>query len=150
MTKTTVAALLAIVVSSLPCPSLAKGDGVGLWMEGRVSTLQVADDQIRFVLTGRFWFEQYRGPKRSSIEVVARRGIPVAVTQAEPFFAMSTSWRAGAIREKGALAALMQAAAQHNRVVKFELTDAMLEFAIEPRFAVNSAKVIRATDADLR
>jgi hypothetical protein len=149
--RNTLAVLLAIGVSVVPCLTSAKGEGVGLWMEGTVSNLHVVDDQIHFfVLTGRFWFEQYRGTKRSSIEVDGRRGLSVTLTQAQPFFAMSTDWRAGAIRKEGSLSALMKAAAQSNRVMRFELLDARLDFGSGSRFAVDSARVIRATDGDLR
>jgi len=144
------AALLVIGVYVLPCPASAKGEGVGLWMEGTVSNLHVADDQIHFMLTGRFWFEQYRGAKRSSVEVDGRRGLSVTVTQAQPFFAKHTDWRAGAIREEGSLSTLVKAAARTNRVMRFQLLDARVDFGSDGSFAVESAKVIRATDDDLR
>jgi hypothetical protein len=144
------AATLAIGVCVVPCPTSAKGEGVGLWMEGTVSNLDVTDDRIHFVLTGRFWFEQYRGTRRSSVEVDGRRGLPVTLTQAQPFFAMSPDWRAGAIREEGSLSALVRAAARGNRVMRFELLDARLDFGSGGGFAVHSASVIRATDGDVR
>ena len=150
MFRSTLAALLAISVFVRPCPTLAKGEGGGLWMEGPVSNLQVVGDQIHFVLTGKFWFEQYHGAKRSSVEVDGRRGLSVTVTQAQPFFAMTTDWRAGAIREEGSLSTLIKAAAQNDRVMRFELLDARLDFGSGRRFAVHSARVIRATDGDLR
>jgi len=102
------------------------------------------------VLTGRFWLEQYRGNVRSVVEVDGRRGIPVTVVQAEPFFAMTTNWGGGAIRAHGALLPILETAAERKRTVKLELLDAKLVFGREGYFEVTEGAVIRATDADLR
>ena len=44
MFKSTLAAVLAISVSVLPCPTLAKVEDVGLWMEGTVSNPHVVGE----------------------------------------------------------------------------------------------------------
>jgi len=119
-------------------------------MEGTVSNLEIQGEKLRFVLTGRFSFKQWRGRTESSVDVDGSRGIPVTVVQAKPFYAMTEDGRGAAIREKGALAAILQAAAGHKRVVRFQLVDARLVFGREGRFTVAQAGVIRATDADLR
>jgi len=133
----------------LPVLVQAKGDGVGLWMEGTVSGVQVQGQDIHLILSGRFWFEQYRGNSRSSVEVDGRPGLEVSVTQAAPFFAMTSDWRGGAIRDQGALLAILRAAAQKGRLVKFELAGAQLSFGGEHRLVVTKAAVVRATDHDL-
>jgi hypothetical protein len=145
--------LVALVVVS-PVVAFAKGEGVGLWMEGTVSDVQVEGPTIQFVLTGRFWFQQYRGRERSIVEIKGEHGkpaiIPVTVTQGEPFFAMSPSWKAGAIQEQGALPRITQAASRHDRIVKFEFWGAEVAFGRAGHFTVVNGTIIRATDHDLR
>ncbi len=137
---------------SLPASVLAKGDGVALRMEGTVSKLEFKGDRAHFILTGRFFFKQWRGPDQteSSVDVDGSRGIPVTVVQSKPFFAMTENGRGGAIRGKGALAAILRASAEHKHVVKFQLVDANLAFGRDDGFKVTHATVIRATDANLR
>ncbi len=142
--------ILLLVILLLASAVQAKGDGVGLRMEGTVSNLQVQGDRLHFILTGRFSFKQWRGQTESSVDVDGSRGIPVTVVQAKPFYAVTEDGRGAAIREKGALAGILQAAAEHKRVVRFQLVDARLVFGREGRFTVAHAGVIRATDADLR
>jgi hypothetical protein len=134
----------------LPVVVYAKGDGVGLWMEGTVSNVNADGEDIHLTLSGRFWFEQYRGNSRSSVEVDGRRGLPLTVTQAAPFFAMTTSWRGGAIRDPGTLLAVLRVAAQRGQLVRFELADAQVSFGRDSTFSVVRASVVRATDHDLR
>ena len=146
-----IAPVILLLVSLLLAAAVqAKGDGVGLRMEGTVSKLEVQGDKLHFILTGRFSFKQWRGQTESSVDVDGRRGIPVTVVQANPFFAMTEDGHGAAIREKGALAGILQAAAEHKRVVRFQLVDARLVFGRGGRFAVAHAGVIRATDAGLR
>jgi hypothetical protein len=143
--------LIASVICFLGAVSAqSKGEGVGLWMEGTISDLHVTGDQMKFVLTGSFRFDQYRGTTRSVVEVDGRRGIPVTIRQGKPFFAMTTDWRGGAIRENGALLTILQTAARSHRVVKLELTEARLAFGPDRTFIVTDGAVIRATDHDLR
>ena len=143
---------LAVVAaaSMLPMLASAKGEGVGLWMEGTVSNVEVGGQDIRLVLTGRFWFEQYRGRERSIVVVDGRHGLTATIAQATPFFAMAADWRAGAIRGPGALLAIVGAAAQRGRSVKFEFLDARLAFGRDGSLTVVAGGVIRATDHDLR
>ncbi len=147
----TIAPVILLLVSLLLAAAVqAKGDGVGLRMEGTVSNLEVQGDKLHFILTGRFSFKQWRGQTESSVDVDGSRGIPVMVVQAKPFYAMTEDGRGAAIRGKGALAGILQAAAEHKRVVRFQLVDARLVFGRAGRFSVAHAAVIRATDADLR
>jgi hypothetical protein len=141
-----VAALLATCV-------FAKGEGVGLWMEGQVSEVRAEGKNIHLVVTGRFWFEQYRGQQRSVVEVKNLRGgaavIPATIRQGKPFFAMvnrENGWGGGAIRQPGALLEILRTASGSGRIVKFELVDARLKFGREGRFRVESADTLRATD----
>lgn len=147
-----VTSLLAVVLGGalLAGHVHAKGEGVGLWMEGTVANVRAEGKRTHLVLTGRFWLEQYRGNVRSVVEVDGRRGIPVTVVQAEPFFAMTTNWGGGSIRAQGALLPILETAAERKRTVKLELLDAKLVFGREGHFEVTEGAVIRVTDADLR
>ena len=141
-------------VALLPAAVLAKGEGVGLWMEGQVSEVRAEGQNIRLVVTGRFWFEQYRGAEPSVVEVRDLRGGPASITatltQGRPFYAMVESWKGGAIRKSGALLAILQAAAGTGQVVRFELANARLQFGSGGTLSVESATVRRATDHNLR
>jgi hypothetical protein len=146
--------LLAVLFAALPLCAMAKGEGVGLRMEGQVSEVRAEGSRIHLVVTGRFWFEQYRDQQRSVVEIRDLRGgaatIPVVVTQGKPFFAMLAGSGGGAIRPPGGLLQILNTASGTDRVVKFELINARLKFGAEGRFAVEAGEVIRATDHDLR
>jgi hypothetical protein len=150
MRRATAVIVAVLVTSCLAVLAHAKGDGVGLWMEGTVSKVRSDGQRIHLMVTGRFWFEQYRGTARSVVEVDGSRGVSAAVVQGQPFFAMSSDWRAGSIRLIGALLAILETAGRHHRPVRFELTEAKLVFGRDGGFAVADAAVLRATDADLR
>src|SRR5258706_10963432 len=142
------------VAALLPAAVLAKGEGVGLWMEGQVSEVRAEGSSIRLVVTGRFWFEQTRGAEPSVVEVRDLRGgpatIPAVLTQGRPFFAMVESWKGGSIRKSGALLAILEAASRTGQVVRLELANARLQFGSGSTLAVESATVRRATDHSLR
>ena len=147
---------VALAAAALfPVAVLAKGAGVGLWMEGTVSEVKAEGQKIRLALTGRFWFAQHRGQQASIIEVRDLRGgpatIPATLTQGKMFFAMVENWGGGALREdKGALLSILQTAAGSARAVKFELVNARLKFGPGGKFTVESADVVRLTDHTLR
>jgi hypothetical protein len=147
---TSIALLLASLL--LASAAQAKGDGVALRMEGTVSNLEIQGEKLRFLLTGNFSFKQWRGRDQteSSVDVDGSRGIAVTVVQSKPFYAMTEDGHGAAIREEGALASILRAAAEHKRLVKFQLIDAKLTFGRGGSFEVTQAAVIRATDADLR
>ncbi len=128
-----------------PAGVCAKGEGVGLWMEGTVSEVKAEGQRVRLVLTGRFWFEQHRNQQASVIEVRDLRtggpaSIPATLTQGKVFFAMVENW----------LLRLLQSAAGSPQVLKFELANARLKFGSIGKLTVESAQVIRATDPKLR
>jgi hypothetical protein len=142
-------------VALVPCTVAAKGEGIGLWMEGQVSEVRAEGRDVRLVLTGRFWFDQYRGQEPSIVEVHDPRtggaaSIPAVLTQGRPFYAMTENWRGGATRKSGALLEILQAAAASGKTVKFELADSRLSFGRGGTLAVEHAIVRRATDHSLR
>lgn len=147
------AALTAVAL--LPGTVAAKGEAIGLWMEGQVSEVRAEGRDIRLVLTGHFWFDQH-GAQVPSVVVVhdPRTGgaasIPVVLTQGRPFYAMTENWRGGALRKSGALLEILQAAATTGKRVRFELADSRLSFSRGGTLAVERATVRRATDPALR
>lgn len=142
-------ALLAALVL-LPATVLAKGEGVGLWMEGQVSEVRAEGQSIRLTLTGRFWLQQYRGGAEHAVVEVSNKLIPATLTQGRPFYAMTENWGGGSIRKSGALLAMLQAAAVSGKPVKLELADSRIAFGRGGTLAVESAIVRRATDHALR
>ena len=47
-------AILLLLGLTVAADSFAKGEGIGLRMEGSISNLEVQGETLRFVLTGRF------------------------------------------------------------------------------------------------
>jgi hypothetical protein len=125
---------------------------VGFWMEGTVTNVTEAEGRIQFRLNGNFSFHQIpeEGPQNQVIKVFGEHGISATVQQSEPFFAMTTDWSGGSLRKKGDLLKLLKTAAGRGGVVKFELFNPKMEFGPGLKFTLLDAKVIRATDADLR
>jgi|SRR5690349_4578883 len=133
----------------------AKGEAIGLWMEGQVSEVRAEGRDIRLVLTGHFWFDQHSGQEPAVVVVHDPRtggaaSIPVVLTQGRPFYAMTENWRGGALRKSGALLEILQAAAATGKSVRFELADSRLAFGRGGTLTVERAIVRRATDQTLR
>ena len=74
-----------LVAALSPAYALAKGEGVGLWMEGQISEVRAEGGTIHLVVTGRFWLDQYHGENASLVEPKKGR-IPATVRQGKPFF----------------------------------------------------------------
>lgn len=137
----------------LPIAALAKGGGVGFTMDGTVTNVTVSGENIQFTFTGTFRMSQFRGIRKSVVEIDCEHGVSATVSQGEPFFAMSSDGRAGAIRPAGALLKIFRATAERNRKITIELRDVKMEIGKDHdygHFTLSDAKVIRATDADLR
>lgn len=137
----------------LPNVALTKGQGVGFTMEGTITSVSAMGKEIHFTFTGTFYISQFLDQKKSVVEIDCSQGISATVSQGDPFFAMSTDGRAGAIRPSGELLKILNAAAKHRRTVKFELYDVRLAHGKDNdygHFTLTGAKVVRATDADLR
>src|ERR1041385_1585946 len=137
----------------LPVVALAKGDGIGFSMEGTVTNISVDGERIHFTFSGTFRISQFRGSEHSVVEIDCQRGVSAAVSQGDPFFAMSSDGRAGALRPAGELLKILKAAVEHGRVVKFELYNVKLAVGKGRNhgdFTLSDAAVVRITDADLR
>ena len=140
--------LLAVL---LPTLSYAKGEHVGIWMQGTITELKTNGDKIHFRLSGKLWLVQYRtGEKPAHVEVKTAKPASVTISQNKLFFAMSADGRGGAVRKKGALLKIIKAAIQHKRSIKFQLVDPVIDFGAKENFKLIHSRVIRATDADLR
>jgi hypothetical protein len=144
----------ACVLLALNCLLLvslhAKGGGVGFWMEGTVADVTAEGDRIKFHLKGQFRFHQYRDSQTPQIiKVNCENGITAVVHQAEPFFAFTPDWSAGAIQDKGGLLRILKAAVERGLVVRFELLEPQIAFDARQNITLTDAAVVRATDADL-
>src|SRR5262245_8433121 len=84
--------------------------GVDFQMEGTVTNVVAMDGRIQFRLNGHLRLAQFPpdNPKRVFIEVHGKDAISATVTQAKPFFAMTTDWRAGALRKEGELLKILK------------------------------------------
>lgn len=135
----------------LPITVLAKGGGIGFWLEGIVSDVSAQGDEIHFHLKGEFRFDQYRGGHTPQvIKVDCENGVSASVHQADPFFAFTPDWGGGSIQDKGGLLRILKAAAQRGNVVRFEIFEPQIAFDAQQHFTLTDAAVVRATDADLR
>ena len=148
-TTSVVCALLALGFL-LPVTLLAKGGGVGFWMEGTLSDVTAVGDKIQFHLKGQFRFDQYPdGHTPQVIKIDCKQSISATVHQADPFFAFTPDWKAGSIQDKGGLLRILKAAAERGNVVRFELLEPQLAFDAQQNITLSDAAVVRATDVDL-
>lgn len=99
----TIAVMTVFLLTARSLSASAKGDGIALSMEGGVSHVKPEGKLIRLVFKGRFYFVQYAGSAKSSASVDCENGCPAALTQANPFFAMTKDGAGGAIQEAGGL-----------------------------------------------
>jgi hypothetical protein len=134
----------------LPVSLLAKGGGIGFWMEGTVTDVTTEGDRIKFHLKGQFRFDQYSGGHTPQIiKVDCEKGITAIVHQADPFFAFTPDWGGGSIQGKGGLLRILKAAAERGGIVRFELLEPQITFDARQNITLTDAAVVRATDADL-
>jgi hypothetical protein len=146
-----VAALIAVAVFATFVPyAAAKGEGVGFWLEGTVSGVRIVGRYIQLSVAGRLWLRQFPDgqPPGQHVEFDCPEGISATLTQAQEFFAMSTDWGGGALRQPGHLHKILEAAAKRGNVVRFQLLEPRIDFAGGQCPALSSA-VVRATDTDL-
>jgi hypothetical protein len=143
----------------LPAVAQAKGDGLAFGMEGRVANVSISTngESIHFTFKGVFRIDQYhdteQATQHSSVEIDCKGGVSATVSQGDPFYSMTPDGRGGALRPKGQLLKILNAAVQHNRVVKFELYDVKIAVGNGKNFqdfTLTDATVVRATDADLK
>ena len=151
-TRTTVSLYASIVfLACLHPPALAKGGGVGYWLEGTISSVHVDGSRIELVIAGSLTLDQYHeGPStRQSIHYECARGIAASLAQWKPFFIMSADWHAGALRGSGELGRLAQATLKRGNVIKLEMLNPKIDFA-DGQCPIVKADVIRATDPELK
>lgn len=136
----------------LPAIVPGKSDVPGFFMKGAVANVSASGGRIHFTFTGTFRISQYHRFRRSTVEIDCKRGISATVYQGDLFVAEAPDGRSGAVRPAGALLKILDAAADHNRVVNFELYDVKMTMGTGNDFGafmLSDAGVVRATDADL-
>ena len=141
---------LSLLVLAIPV-SFGKGGGVGYWLEGTVASVRIAGDRVELVLAGSLTLLQYSGgpSTRQAVLYECPRGISASLRQGDPFFAMSSDWRGGAIRYEGELARLAQTAMQRGSTIKIELEKQKIDFSVWQCPQV-VAEAIRETDHYLK
>ncbi|HTO50460.1 MAG TPA: hypothetical protein VML91_22690 [Burkholderiales bacterium] len=125
-----VSALLASsVIVAAPSPVLAKGEGVGVYLQGLVSNVRSTETGVTFKLSGVVELVQYRGQERSVIRVTGAAPVPVTAKQSDFCFVMidDSSWNPGPCRE-GQLIGSLERAAREHRAIRLELARTTLRF----------------------
>ena len=142
----TTLALLALSTSL----ALAKGGGVGYWLEGKVTSVRLAGDRVEMVIIGQLTLDQFSGgpATRQAIRYECPHGISATLGQWKSFYAMTSNWRGGGIRGEGELGRLAQISLDRGSVIKLELQNPQIDFT-DWQCPVVKADVIRATDHDL-
>ena len=134
----------------LPVTALAKGDGVGFTMEGTLTNFTATGESYRFTFTGIFHITQWRGVSHSTVEIDCKHGFSATVTQNSFFVATHPSLNAAAVRnDPNALSNILKAAAEHGRLLKFELANPKITFGNSGSITNLESAVVRATDWDL-
>src|SRR4051794_9940931 len=93
-----------ILLGCANSPVFAKGGGVGYWLEGTISSVDLVDNRVELVLSGLLILDQYTGgpSTRQSVQYECKRGMRASLVQwQQMFFIMSTDWRGGALRGDG-------------------------------------------------
>jgi flagellin-like protein len=128
-----------------------KGGGVGYWLEGTITSVNVVDNRVELIITGRLTLDQYAGSPstRQSVHYECAHGISASLVQWQSFFVMSADWRGGALRGGGELARLAQVSEKRGNVIKLELLNPKIDFA-DWQCPNVQAEVIRATDPELK
>ncbi len=134
----------------LPCVALAKGDGVGFTMSGTLTNFNISGETCHFTFTGTVRITQWHGIFHSTVEIVCTNGFGATVTQNQFFVATHPTLNAAAVRnDPKALSAILKIAAEHGRVIKFELAHPKITFDDRGQIKNLESAVVRATDWDL-
>jgi hypothetical protein len=149
--RTTFSVLTVALLALSTCTAFAKGEGVGYWLEGKVTGVHINGNKVDLVIAGTLTLDQYSaGPEtRQAIRYECARGFSATLGQWKPFFAMTSNWRGGGIRGEGELGRLAQAALEQGSVIKIELQNPQIDFT-HWQCPIVKADAIRATDHALR
>jgi hypothetical protein len=154
--------LLPLFLVLLTPVALAKGGGVGYWLEGTVTNVRTdgngscptawceGREPIQLVFAGSLLMVQYPDGSKTpqTIEFQCLKGMSVKLAQRDTFFGISVAGRGGGYRYPYQLPQLLQLAATHGTKMKLQLQRPHIDFADWQCPAI-AAEVIRATDGDL-
>lgn len=144
------ALLVSTLIVTAPSSVSAKGEGVGVYLQGLVSNVRSTAAGVTFKLTGVVELVQYRGQEKSVILVKGAAPVPVASRQSDFCFVMidDSSWNPGPCRE-GQLAGALERAARERRAIRLELARTTLRFGggeQEVEVEVQASEMLRLSD----
>jgi hypothetical protein len=142
------ALLVSTLIVTAPSPVSAKGEGVGVYLQGLVSSVRSTAAGVTFKLTGVVELVQYRGQEKSVILVKGTAPVPVASRQSDFCFVMidDSSWHPGPCRE-GQLAGALERAARERRAIRLELARTTLRFGGgEQEVEVQASEMLRLSE----
>src|SRR5215469_14955327 len=99
----------------VPLMALAKGDGVGFWMDGTLTNFSMSGTNCHFTFAGTFKITQWHGVSHTTIEIECTNGFPATVSQNWFFVAMHPTLNAAAVRnDPNALSGILKLAAERG------------------------------------
>ena len=123
-----------ILIAVLLTSSLvfAKGDGVGVYLDGAVSNVQADGREIRFRLNGTLELKQFHRGRQSVIRIQSADAVTVKTKQVDFCFVLidDWSWNPGPCQPGQLLKALERASREHVQV-RLELSRTTLRFGGE-------------------
>jgi hypothetical protein len=142
--------LVVIVLLLAPTSVFAKGEGVGVYLEGLVSDVRAEGRSISFRLSGSLDLTQFRRGEQSVIRIQGRTPVEVTTRQGDFCFVLIDDWswhpgpcRAGQLRE-----ALERAAREHLGL-RLELGRVALRFGgAENDVEVTDSETLRVKKVD--
>ena len=142
------ALLVSILIVTAPSSVSAKGEGVGVYLQGLVSNVRSTEAGVTFKLSGVVELVQHRGQERSVILVKGAAPVPVASRQGDFCFVMidDSSWNPGPCRE-GQLVGALERAARERRTIRLELARTTLRFGgAEREVEVQASEMLRLSE----
>ena len=143
------ALLVSTLIVTATSPVSAKGEGVGVYLQGLVSNVRSTAAGVTFKLTGVVELVQYRAQEKSVILVQGAAPVPVASRQSDFCFVMidDSSWNPGPCREGQLAEALERAARERRAAIRLELARTTLRFGGgEQEVEVQASEMLRLSD----
>jgi len=139
---------LSIALLLAPAFVFAKGEGVGVYLEGLVSDVRADGPKIHFRLSGTVDLIQYRGRQESLIRIQGDRPVEATTRQDDFCFVMidDASWHPGPC-QKGQILATLKRAAAERVPLRLELSRTALRFGTgEGHVTVTDSVTLRVSE----
>ena len=142
------ALLVSAIVVAAPSSVSAKGEGVGVYLQGLVSNVRSTGSGVTFNLSGVVELVQYRGGEESVILIKGTVPVPVTSRQGDFCFVLidDWSWNPGPCRG-GQLVDALERAARERRAIRLELGRTTLRFGSgEHEVEVQASEMLRLSE----